>query len=69
MVPRDGKEIEAPVAKLQRGDKVIVKPGQRILADGQVASSNSAVDQAPVTGESMLVEKQIGGKVFAGTVK
>jgi len=47
---------------------VIVKPGQRIPADGQVASGNSAVDQAPVTGESMPVDKQPGDKVFAATV-
>ncbi|MDA8258768.1 MAG: heavy metal translocating P-type ATPase, partial [Betaproteobacteria bacterium] len=53
---------------LLRGDRMIVKPGSRIPADGQVASGNSAVDQAPVTGESMPVDKQPGDKVFAGTV-
>ncbi len=68
MVQRDGKEIEVPVESLQRGDRVIVKPGQRIPADGQVASGNSAVDQSPVTGESMPVDKQPGDKVFAGTI-
>ena len=68
IVQRDGKEIEVAVEALQRGDRVIVKPGQRLPADGQVASGNSAVDQAPVTGESMPVEKQPGDKVFAGTI-
>ena len=68
MVQRVGKEIEVPVESLQRGDRVIVKPGQRIPADGQVASGNSAVDQSPVTGESMPVDKQTGDKVFAGTI-
>lgn len=68
IVQRDGVEIEVRVEALQRGDRVIVKPGQRIPADGQVASGNSAVDQSPVTGESMPVEKQSGDKVFAGTV-
>ncbi len=68
MVQRDGKEIEVPVEALQLGDRVIVKPGQRLPADGQVASGNSAVDQAPVTGESMPVDKQPGDKVFAGTI-
>ncbi|MFA5170284.1 MAG: heavy metal translocating P-type ATPase [Sulfuriferula sp.] len=68
VVQRDGAEIEVRVEELQRGDRVIVKPGQRISADGQVVSGNSAVDQAPVTGESMPVDKQSGDKVFAGTV-
>ncbi|MHB9022385.1 MAG: heavy metal translocating P-type ATPase [Halothiobacillus sp.] len=68
VVQRDGAEIEVRVEELQRGDRVIVKPGQRIPADGQVVSGNSAVDQAPVTGESMPVDKQSGDKVFAGTV-
>ena len=68
IVRRDGVEIEVRVEELQRGDRVIVKPGQRIPADGQVASGNSAVDQAPITGESMPVDKQPGDKVFAGTV-
>ncbi|MDD5444786.1 MAG: heavy metal translocating P-type ATPase, partial [Pseudomonas fluorescens] len=65
---RDGMEIEVRIEDLQRGDRVVVKPGQRIPADGQVASGDSAVDQSPVTGESMPVDKQPGDKVFAGTV-
>ena len=68
IVQRDGAEIELQVEELLRGDRVIVKPGQRIPADGVVASGNSAVDQAPVTGESMPVDKQPGDKVFAATV-
>ena len=68
IVQRDGAEIEVRVEELLRGDRVIAKPGQRIPADGQVASGNSAVDQAPITGESMPVDKQPGEKVFAGTV-
>ena len=68
IVQRDGAEIEVRVEELLRGDRVVVKPGQRIPADGQVASGNSAVDQSPVTGESMPVDKQPGDKVFAATV-
>ena len=68
MVQRDGVEIEVQIEQLLRGDRVIVKPGQRIPADGQVVSGNSAVDQAPITGESIPVDKQTGDKVFAGTV-
>jgi len=68
IVQRDGAEAEVRVEALLRGDRVVVKPGQRIPADGQVASGNSAVDESPVTGESMPEDKHPGDKVFAGTV-
>ena len=68
LVQRNGAEIEVRVEELLRGDRVVVKPGSRIPADGQVASGESAVDQSPVTGESMPVDKRPGDKVFAGTV-
>ena len=67
-VRRDGAEVEVPVAELLRGDVVIVKPGQRLPADGKVTAGNSAVDQSPVTGESVPVDKAAGDAVFAGTV-
>jgi len=67
-VQRDSAEVEVPVEELLRSDKVIVKPGQRIPADGLVASGNSAVDQSPVTGESMPVDKEPGDKVYAATI-
>ncbi len=68
LVRRDGGEVEVPVEALARDERVIVKPGQRIPADGEVLSGASAVDQAPITGESMPVDKQMGDPVFAGTV-
>lgn len=68
LVQRDGEEIEVPVEALMRGEQVIVKPGQRVPADGVVRSGASAVDQSPVTGESMPVDKQPGDGVFAGTI-
>jgi len=68
LVQRDGGEVEVPVEELQRDDRIIVKPGQRIPADGEVLAGASAVDQAPITGESMPVDKQAGDPVFAGTV-
>lgn len=68
LVRRDGAEVEVPVAELLRGDRVIVKPGQRLPADGKVAEGNSAVDQSPVTGESVPVDKGPTDAVFAGTV-
>ena len=68
LVRRDGAEVEVTVEELLRGDVVIVKPGQRLPADGKVTEGNSAVDQSPVTGESVPVDKGPGDAVFAGTV-
>lgn len=61
-------EQTVPVEALQLGDLILVKPGERIPMDGVVRSGHSAVDQAPITGESVPVEKQAGSDVFAGTV-
>lgn len=68
LVLRNGVELECAVEDLQRGDQVLVKPGQRIPADGKVLDGSSAVDQAAITGESMPVDKMAGALVFAGTV-
>jgi Cd2+/Zn2+-exporting ATPase len=68
LVLRDGVEVELPVENLLRGDRVLVKPGQRIPADGKVIEGSSAVDQAAITGESMPVDKVAESPVFAGTV-
>jgi Cd2+/Zn2+-exporting ATPase len=67
-VLRDGQEVEVPVADLYLGDVVLVRHGKRIPADGRVAKGRSAVDQSPITGESLPVEKSPGDEVFAGTV-
>lgn len=68
LVLRDAIEIEIPVENLLRGDQVLVRPGQRIPADGRVLEGRSAVDQAAITGESMPVDKEADSLVFAGTV-
>jgi len=65
---RDGAEMELDVDELQRGDVVIVRPGERIPIDGQILDGKSAVDESPITGESVPVEKSPGEKVFAGAV-
>ncbi len=61
-------EQSVPVEALEIGDLILVKPGDRIPMDGVIRSGHSAVDQAPITGESVPVEKQVGSEVYAGTV-
>lgn len=61
-------EIMVPVEELSIGDLVIIKPGERIPIDGVVAKGYSSVNQAPITGESIPVEKAEGNEVFAGTI-
>ena len=68
LVRRDGKEEEIPVEDLVVGDVFIVKPGQSLATDGVVLSGASSVNQAPVTGESVPVEKHPGDVVFAGSI-
>ncbi len=67
-VRRDGREQEIAVSALRIGDVVIVRPGERLPADGRVISGTSSVDQAPITGESLPVAKAGGDQVFAGTI-
>ena len=66
-VLRDGREIEIRAEELNPGDIVIVRPGENIPADGQVIDGHSSVNQAPITGESIPVEKGPGNEVFAAT--
>lgn len=54
--------------ELRVGDRVLVRPGERIAADGEVLAGSSAVNQAPITGESVPVEKSVGDRLFAGTL-
>ncbi len=65
---RGTQEQEVPVEQLQVNDVVIVRPGERLPADGRVRAGSGAVDQSPITGESVPVEKSPGDDVFAGTV-
>ena len=67
-VRRDGQDVEVPVEAVKVDDVVVVRPGDRIPVDGVVAGGQSAVNQAPVTGESVPVDKTSGDDVFAGTV-
>lgn len=68
LVRRDGVEQEIPVEELQAGDVFIVRPGESLATDGIVMLGTSSVNQAPVTGESVPVEKQPKDAVFAGSI-
>jgi Cd2+/Zn2+-exporting ATPase/Cu+-exporting ATPase len=67
-VRRGGEIREARADELRIGDLVLVNPGSRIPVDGTVAGGHSFVDQAPITGESMPVEKLAGAWVYAGAI-
>lgn len=64
----DGSWQEVDVQVIGLGAVVRVRPGERISLDGEVVSGNSTVNQAPITGESLPVEKRAGDPVFAGTI-
>lgn len=64
----NGLEETMPVSEVRLGNRFIVSAGERIPLDGRVTEGASAVNQAPITGESVPVEKQPGAEVFAGTI-
>ena len=63
-----GQERRVPTPQLQVGDLILIKPGELIPTDGLVQAGQSAVNQAPITGESVPVEKASGDEVFAGSI-
>ena len=65
---RDGREVEVPVERVQPGDIIIVRPGERIPVDGVVVEGGSAVDESMITGESMPRDKKSGDEVIGATV-
>jgi Cd2+/Zn2+-exporting ATPase len=67
-VKRDGDEVTVPVDGVVVGDIVVVRPGEKIPMDGEVLTGESAVNQAPITGESIPVDKTPGDEVYAGTI-
>ncbi len=67
-VIREGREVTVPSDELVVGDEVIVRPGERLPSDGLVEDGLSAVDQSPITGESLPVEKAPGDEVYSGTI-
>ncbi|HOB21402.1 MAG TPA: cation-translocating P-type ATPase, partial [Bacillota bacterium] len=67
-VVRDGQEVEIPAGKVEVGEVVIVRPGEKIPVDGVVTAGQAAVNQAVITGESIPVEKAAGDKVESGGI-
>ncbi|MFN4112020.1 MAG: copper-translocating P-type ATPase, partial [Ignavibacteria bacterium] len=67
-VIRDGKEVTLRIDELKINDIVIVRPGEKIPADGFIISGFSSVDESMITGESIPVEKKEGDKVIGGTI-
>jgi Cu+-exporting ATPase len=67
-VRREGVELDIPVHEVVVGDMVVVRAGEKIPVDGQVVGGRSTVDQAPLTGESLPVDKGPGDAVFTGTI-
>ena len=68
LVERNGQTYEIEADALQIGDTLMIRPGDRIAADGEILEGTSAIDEAPVTGESVPKRKGVGESVFAGTI-
>lgn len=67
-VRRGDEEVEVPASQVAIGDRVIVRPGERVPVDGTVLSGRSTVDQSTLTGESLPVDRGPGDPVFTGTI-
>ncbi|MBW4602257.1 MAG: heavy metal translocating P-type ATPase [Calothrix sp. FI2-JRJ7] len=67
-VKRNGREETVSIESVQINEVITIRPGQRIALDGLVVSGSSAVDQSPITGESIPEDKEIGDTVYAGTM-
>jgi P-type Cu+ transporter len=67
-VLRDGREVEIPITDVRVGDRVRIRPGERIPVDGRVLEGDSVVDESIVTGEPLPVEKGPGGSTIGGSV-
>lgn len=68
ILKKDGKEETVSISSLTMGDVVVIKAGEKIPVDGKVISGSGSVNQAPITGESVPVEKVNESEVFAGTI-
>jgi len=67
-VKRGDRVVTLKINEIQLGDIILIEPGERIPVDGEVISGRSSIDESPITGESMPVDKSTGDTVFAGTL-
>lgn len=67
-VMRNGIPEDLPIERVQVGDIVLVRPGERVPVDGEIISGGSAIDESALTGESIPVEKAVGSKVYTATI-
>lgn len=68
VVHHGGHQMEIPIAQVKVGDTLLVKPGEKIAVDGAVTSGSSYVDESMLSGEPVAVHKEMGAKVFSGTI-
>ena len=67
-VIRNGEEIDLPIAEVQVGDLIVVRPREKVPVDGKIVEGNSAIDESMLTGESLPVEKKPGDPVVGATI-
>jgi Cu+-exporting ATPase len=68
LVIREGEQTEIPVEDVRVGDRILIRPGERVPVDGMVQQGYSSVDESMITGESMPVEKKVGDEVIGATI-
>lgn len=68
IVQDNGSELEIPVSQVKPGDKLLVKPGDKVPVDGEIYAGSSFIDESTITGEPLPAEKTKGDHVFAGTI-
>ena len=68
LVKRGGVEFLVPIDDVATGDQIIVRPGDKVPVDGRVVAGHSDVNEAPITGESLPIDKMPGAEVYAGTI-
>ena len=68
VIGKDGNEVQVAASEVQVGTRIIIKPGEKIPLDSKIVAGYTTIDQAPITGESMPVDKKVGDEIFAGTI-